>query len=68
MQNHENDDDESPWEEWDICRSLFDNYRSPSMDLNLEYMYRRFGFYFPDAEYLKDPEGLLKYLVITYAY
>lgn len=21
------------------------------------------GFYFPDAEYLSDPEGLLKYLV-----
>lgn len=26
-------------------------------------MWRTFGFYFPDAEYLRDPEGLLKYLV-----
>ena len=33
------------------------------MDVNLEYMYRNFGFYFPDATYLTDPESLLKYLV-----
>ena len=26
-------------------------------------MFKHFGFYFPDAQYLKDPEGLLKYLV-----
>ena len=26
-------------------------------------MFKNFGFYMPDAEYLKDPEGLLKYLV-----
>lgn len=51
------------WEEWDLCRSLFDNHISDNMDLNLDYMFRKFGFYFPDAEYLKDPEGLMKYLV-----
>jgi len=33
------------------------------MDENLEYMFRSYGFYFPDAEYITDPEGLLKYLV-----
>ena len=33
------------------------------MEANLEYMFKNFGFYFPDAEYLTDPEGLLKYLV-----
>ena len=33
------------------------------MEANLEYMFKKFGFYFPDAEYLTDPEGLLKYLV-----
>jgi hypothetical protein len=26
-------------------------------------MFKQFGFYFPDAQYLADPEGLLKYLV-----
>ena len=44
-------------------RSLFDNHISPSFEANMEYMFKRFGFYFPDAEYLVDPEGLLRYLV-----
>lgn len=55
--------DASEWQEWDVRRSLFDNHVSASFDANLDYMFRNFGFYFPDAEYLKDPEGLLKYLV-----
>jgi pre-60S factor REI1 len=50
------------WEEWDVCRSLFDNHMSPSMEDNLEYMWRKFGFYLPDSEFLEDPEGMLKYL------
>eukprot|EP00891_Asterochloris_glomerata_P004280 jgi/Astpho2/4280/e_gw1.00064.65.1_t len=54
------------WEEWDVGRSLFDNHQSDSMEANLEYMFKNFGFYFPDAEYLTDPEGLLKYLVSWY--
>ena len=54
------------WEEWDVRRSLFDNALHPSMEANLEYMFKKFGFYFPDAEYLVDPEGLLKYLVRQY--
>jgi len=49
--------------EWDVCRSLFDGHVAPSMAANLEYMWKRFGFYFPGAEHLADPEGLLKYLV-----
>jgi pre-60S factor REI1 len=53
---------EEDWEEWDVCVSFFDNKRSGSMQENLEYMFKRFGFYLPDAEYLTDPEGLLKYL------
>lgn len=57
------DMDASSWEEWDLRRSLFDNHMSPSFEANLDYMFKNFGFYFPDAEYLKDPEGLLKYLV-----
>jgi pre-60S factor REI1 len=35
---------------------------SGSMEENLQYMYKRFGFFLPDAEYLADPEGLIKYL------
>jgi len=50
------------WEDWDVCRSLFDNHQSPTMEANLEYMWRKFGFYLPDSEYLVDPEGLLRYL------
>lgn len=51
------------WEEWDVRRSLFDNHESSTMEENLEYMFKNFGFYFPDSQYLTDPEGLLKYLV-----
>ncbi len=51
------------WEAWDVRRSLFDNHLSASFEANMEYMYKHFGFYFPDAECLVDPEGLLKYLV-----
>ena len=51
------------WEEWDVRRSLFDNHVSDSMEANLEHMWKHFGFYFPEAELLTDPEGLLKYLV-----
>lgn len=51
------------FEEWDVCRSLFDNHVSASMEANLEYMFKHFGFYLPDAEYLSDPAGLIKYLV-----
>ncbi len=50
-------------EEWDVRRSLFDGHMSRSMEANLEYMWKNFGFYFPEADLLTDPEGLLKYLV-----
>lgn len=51
------------FEEWDLQRSFFDNHMSNSMEANLEYMFKHFGFYLPDAEYLSDPAGLIKYLV-----
>lgn len=51
------------FEEWDVCRSLFDNHVSASVEANLEYMFKHFGFYLPDAGYLSDPAGLIKYLV-----
>lgn len=58
------EDEENPntWEKWDVCRSLFDNHMSASMEDNLEYMWKRYGFYLPDSKYLKDPEGMLQYL------
>ncbi|KAI8111762.1 hypothetical protein M9435_004261 [Picochlorum sp. BPE23] len=57
-------DEEDPdsWEKWDVCRSLFDNHTSGTMEENLEYMWKTYGFYLPDSKYLKDPEGLLAYL------
>ena len=55
--------DEEEWDIWDVQRSLFDNHMSPSFEANMEYMFKKFGFYFPDAEFLVDPEGLLQYLV-----
>ena len=51
------------FEEWDLCRSLFDNHVSASLEANLEYMFKHFGFYLPDAAYLSDPAGLINYLV-----
>mmetsp|Transcript_14553 Transcript_14553/g.31692 ORF Transcript_14553/g.31692 Transcript_14553/m.31692 type:complete len:491 (+) Transcript_14553:70-1542(+) len=58
----DDDEEDEEWEEWDLCRSLFDNHMSKDFDGNLEYMFKNFGFYFPDADYLKDPEGLMRYL------
>lgn len=55
--------EEEAWDTWDVRRSLFDNHMSPSFAANMEYMFKKFGFYFPDAEFLADPEGLLQYLV-----
>ena len=51
------------WQPWDPCKSLFDQHVSSSLDENLEYMWRKFRFTIPDAEYLSDPAGLLNYLV-----
>lgn len=48
------------WEDWDVCKSFFDNHVSRSLQANLEYMYKHFGFYVPDMEYVVDIEGLLK--------
>lgn len=55
-------------EEWDLKRSFFDNHVSSSMEANLEYMFKHFGFYLPDAEYLSDPAGLIKYLGLKLQY
>jgi pre-60S factor REI1 len=56
------EEDPSSWEKWDVCQSLFDNHVSKTMEDNLEYMWKKYGFYLPDSKYLKDPEGMLQYL------
>lgn len=45
-----------------MCASLFDTHKSADMTANLEYMWKKYGFYIPDAEYCTDPAGLLRYL------
>lgn len=56
------DSDDVEWIDWDECQSLFDNHLSATLEENLEYMLKNFGFYIPDSEYLTDPRGLVKYL------
>ncbi len=56
------------WQEWDPRRSLFDGHVSADLEANLAHMYRAHGFYLPDAEFLCDPEGLVKYLGAKLAY
>ena len=55
-------EDEGEGEPWDVCVSLFDNHRSKSVEDNIEYMYKHFGFSIPDVENLSNPEGLIEYL------
>jgi len=42
--------------------SMFDRHSSPDFESNLEYMTKKFGFFVPEIEYLKDLPGLIKYL------
>eukprot|EP00873_Tetraselmis_striata_P002453 jgi/Tetstr1/422717/TSEL_013514.t1 len=66
-------DDSSGWETasdeggeggeaWDPRRSLFDNHMSASLEDNLAYMWKNYGFYLPDSDSLADPAGLVAYL------
>jgi len=43
-------------------QSLFDNKEFDSMERNIKYMTKQFGFFFPFAEQLRDVERLLLYL------
>ena len=47
---------------WNPRACLFDGHVSATIEDNIEYMYKRFGFSLPDVEWLTDPEGLLRYL------
>jgi pre-60S factor REI1 len=64
-EDDDNDDEAARWAEadtWDPRRSLFDARVAPTLEDNLEYMWRTYGFVVPDAEACSDPEGLLRYL------
>uniref|UniRef100_A0A7S0UW75 ZN622/Rei1/Reh1 zinc finger C2H2-type domain-containing protein n=1 Tax=Polytomella parva TaxID=51329 RepID=A0A7S0UW75_9CHLO len=58
----DDEEEEKDWEDWDVRVSLFDNFRSESLEDNIKYMWLKFGFVIPDSTYLVDPEGLIKYL------
>eukprot|EP00897_Mesotaenium_endlicherianum_P008097 jgi/Mesen1/7315/ME000376S06479 len=49
--------------EWDVASCLFCTTK-PKEDLEAcaEHMHREHGFFIPDADYLKDPQGMLQYL------
>jgi len=49
-------------QEWDARRCLFCNRDAPEFEDNMGHMYSAHGFFVPDSAYLKDPEGLVKYL------
>jgi len=70
-EGEEEDDDEEIEEvdsdEWedepiDVTECLFSGYQSSSMEKNLKYMSVHHSFFLPDAEYITDLEGLLRYL------
>jgi pre-60S factor REI1 len=50
--------------EIDLKKSIFDDHDSEESAYNMIYMQKNFGFFLPDAEYLVDPEGLLKYCAL----
>lgn len=56
----EDGDKEEPLE-IDPCQSLFDKRTFDSVQENLDYMLRQYGFFIPDGEYLTDSEGLIGY-------
>ena len=59
-------DPEAKQEEWDVCRCLFSNHVSESLEANLAHMRTSYGFVLPGGEgtgyRLTDPGGLVRYL------
>jgi pre-60S factor REI1 len=45
----------------DPKQCLFDRHLSASVEVNADRMYRKYGFFLPDREYLTDLEGLIGY-------
>jgi len=45
----------------DPKQCLFDRHFSATVEANADRMYRKYGFFVPDREYLTDLEGLIGY-------
>ena len=45
-----------------VSQCLFCNSNSPTLELNLEHMYKQHGLFIPNQEYLYDIESLLGYM------
>lgn len=53
------------WDYWNASRCFFcDSIPDGTIGGCVEHMHKQHGFFVPDAEYLKDPQGLLCYLGI----
>eukprot|EP00903_Cladosiphon_okamuranus_P014486 g13437.t1 len=44
------------------CVCIFCDFVSPSFEDNCAHMLKQHGFFIPDVEYLKDPQGLVAYV------
>lgn len=44
------------------CHSLFDRKESKTMEDNIAYMQKKYGFFIPDVEYCTDMAGLITFL------
>jgi pre-60S factor REI1 len=50
-------------EEWDASRCFICDFQPDgTLEGCVEHMHKVHGFFFPDAEFLKDPQGMLNYL------
>jgi pre-60S factor REI1 len=61
------DGDDDSWEDvevegLDVTDCLFCPHTSGDLEVNLDHMSRSHGFFLPDAEYLVDMKGLVRYL------
>mmetsp|Transcript_15330 Transcript_15330/g.17522 ORF Transcript_15330/g.17522 Transcript_15330/m.17522 type:complete len:479 (+) Transcript_15330:195-1631(+) len=64
MDMDESDDKVDTEEEQPVIdpkQSLFDKHVSVDVKANVDYMYKKYGFFIPDIEFLVDMEGLVGY-------
>ena len=65
VDQEEEEEEETPDENENVVidpkQCLFDQHFSASVEANVERMFRKYGFFLPDREYLTDLEGLVGY-------
>ncbi|KAE8657842.1 ZNF622 protein [Hibiscus syriacus] len=61
-QMEEDEEEEEEDEELDPCCCLMCDLEHDTIESCMVHMHKLHGFFIPDVEYLKDPEGLLTYL------